>query len=1006
LDEACRGDEEMRDEIRQLLASFDQDEEFMESPAVAEVAETIVGKREVLTAGQRVQRYEVIRKIGAGGMGEVFLATDTELERPVALKLLPEIYAGDQTRVSRFIREAKAASALNHPNIITIYEIMSVEGSYLIATEFIEGETLRSRQRHRPLLLPEVIEVASQISAALSAAHNAGIVHRDIKPENIMLRNDGLVKVLDFGLAKLAEKQEPGFASTSPGLTIATDPGMVMGTLSYMSPEQLRSTSDVDSRADIWSLGVVMYEAITGDLPFKGGSTSDVIASILKSEPSHLSYEYPPELGRIVAKTLRKERPERYQTVSDLTYDLKTFGRELESSWPDMAISERAPVRMADTPSSLTQNLQVQRFSYIHIFSILLIAAGLFGGAWWYFGVGGKSGTAATASLKNVEVANWSSAPGEQITTGMFSPDGKMIAFTSSKSGTRDIWIKQVASGEAIQITKDGYNNQNPVWSPDGSELAYFSNRGDRYGIWRIPAFGGSPSLMASVEDGGTSLQSWSSRNLIYFSSPLNPNISALDVGSGQIAPVTGIESATEMSISPNEELVAYIVTEGEEKNLWVASVKDGGPRQITKGGAEVRQVVWHPDNRRILYDANVNGLFQIFITDIDGAPPQQITSFDKDSVVTDVSADGTRILYGWAREESDIWGVDLADAREFTVAADIDAELWASSAGNSIAYQSVKSLGQGDQIYSGAIFVKDIRSDKPASQLMQNAFLPVWSPDGQQLAFMQLEGEDYQIKAIGADGGIPRQLTTGGALPAAFTKLPYNRTQKNDYSWSPDSRGIAFSSTRGGFSNIWLAAGDGAGEKQFTDNTDKTLSLVCPIWSADGTRMAYATRSRQRGANNNFTYTFLVTPTDKAEPKTVFQTNYFVRLLGWSQNENSLIIASGSGDERLTVPPEVTLFQISVDTGVRTPIATIKNAYIFNIDLSVDRKQIAFVTHEDGKDNLSVMPSAGGAIKRITGNNDPRLYFSKLSWASDGSRIYFGKQMRYSLLSMLNDFK
>lgn len=996
----------MREEIRQLLASFDQDEEFMESPAVGEVAETIVGKREVFTPGQRVQRYEIVRKIGAGGMGEVFLATDTELERPVALKLLPEIYSGDSARVSRFIREAKAASALNHPNIITIYETLNFEGSYLIATEFIEGETLRSRQRRKPLTLPEIVEVASQISAALSAAHSAGIIHRDIKPENIMLREDGLVKVLDFGLAKLAEKQEPSYTTTAPGSTVATDPGVVMGTLSYMSPEQLRSTSDVDSRADIWSLGVVMYEAITGELPFKGGSTSDVIASILKTEPSHLSNEYPVELDRIVAKTLRKERPERYQTVGDLTNDLKTFGRELENSWPNVVWTERPPSAVQDVPSRLTENLKVQRFSYIHIFSILVVVAGIFGGAWWYFGPRGKATTVESPALKSTEIMSWSSSPGEQVSTGTFSPDGKVIAFTSTKSGTRNVWIKQVATGEAIQVTRDNFNNRNPVWSPDGSELAYFSDRGDRYGIWRIPAFGGTPTLITTVEEGGTRLQSWSPKNLIYFNSPVKVNLSALDLSTGQTTQVTHLDKADELSISPNEELAAYIASGEDGQNIWVTPVKNQAPVPVTKGLKAIRKIVWHPDSKRIFYGARVDGLFQIFVTDIDGSPPRQVTSADRDNAVIAASAD--KILYGWAKEESDIWAVDLVDPKEFTVAADIDAELWANSGatGNTITYQSVKNLGQGDQIYNATIFTKDVGSDNGASQLAQNAFLPAWSPDGKHLAFMQLVNDDYQIKTIDGAGGIPKQVTTRGAIPASFTQMPYNRSQKNDFSWSPDSQSIAYSAFRDGLSNIWVTQADGESEKQISANTDKILSLAGPIWSSDGKRIVFTARAQKRGANNNFNYTFTVADLDGRSQKQVFQADYFVRLIGWSQDEKSLLFAAGAPDERMDVPPEVPLFQVSIETGERRQITVLKSAYVFNIDLSNDRKQVAFVANQDDKDNLWVMPSNGGDPKKITNNNDSRLYFSKLSWAADGSRIYFGKQMRYSLLSILNDFK
>jgi len=1008
LGEACNGDDEMRDEVRQLLASFDQDEAFMESPAIGEVAETIVGRREILTKGQQVGRYEVIEKIGAGGMGDVFLARDTQLERLAALKVLPELHAADAARVSRFIREAKAASALNHPNIITIYEILNFESSHLIATEFIEGETLRSRQRRAPLSLPEVIDVASQVSAALSAAHSAGIVHRDIKPENIMLRKDGLVKVLDFGLAKLTERADEDVKATAPTRTVATDPGIVMGTVSYMSPEQVRGLPDIDRRADIWSLGVVMYEAVMGDPPFSGGTTSDVIASILKSDPRRLSDECPAEFQRIVNKTLRKERRDRYKTSEDLTFDLRNFGRELETSWPDLQMSARPVTVSADMPSRLTQNLKIQRFSYLHLLAIIIAFGGLFGGAWWFFGGGGQAATSDVLSLKSDDIVSWSSSSGEQTSTGTFSPDGKMIAFVSSKSGNRDIWIKQVGSGEAIQITKDKYSNQNPIWSPDGSEIAYFSNRGDQYGIWRIPAFGGSATLIAPVKDGGTELHSWSPKNLIYFNSPQDVNLFTLDAGTGKSAKITDLDQSTEISISRNEELIAYVLPEGEEKGIWVRSRNDGKARQVTKDGADVAKVTWHPDNRRIFYNARLEGHFQIFVTDIDGSAPKQLSFSDKDNFVMDVAADGGKILYGWAKEESDVWGVDLGSSKEFTVAADIDGELWANAAfaGDTIVYQSVKGLGPGDRIFKGSIFTRKVNSDEQPTQLAQNAFLPVWSPDGKQVAFMQFENDEYQIKAVNASGGIPTQLTASGAISSGYSIMPYNHREETDYSWSPDSRRIAYSSARGGQENIWLTNADGSGEIQITENNDKELSVGCPIWSSDGNRIAYSTRPRQRGPDDKFTYSFMLADTETRQSKLIFQADYFVRLLGWSQDERSLILASGAGDGRIAVPPEVTLFQISLETGQRRPIAVLKASYIFNIDLSADRKEIAFAANQDGKDNLWTMPATGGQAQKITSNSDPRLYFSKLAWAADGKRIYFGKQMRYNLISMLNDYK
>lgn len=265
-------------------------------------------------------------------MGAVYLAEDVELDRQVALKvLLPEV-AENEDRLRRFVQEAKAASALNHPNILTVYEIGTVENSRFIATELIKGHTLNERLRNEPLTLREKLDVALQVSAALSAAHGAGIVHRDIKPDNIMLRDDGLVKVLDFGLAKLTSTPDVASSrSEAPTQRPLTNPGVVMGTVSYMSPEQARGKV-VDARSDIWSLGVVLYETLTGRTPFAGESMNDSIAAILTKDPAPLSADTPAELQRIVRKTLQKNVDERYQTVKDLQLDLKNLKRELEFS--------------------------------------------------------------------------------------------------------------------------------------------------------------------------------------------------------------------------------------------------------------------------------------------------------------------------------------------------------------------------------------------------------------------------------------------------------------------------------------------------------------------------------------------------------------------------------------------------------------------------------------------------------------------------------------------------
>jgi len=283
--------------------------------------------------GTTISHYHIFSKLGQGGMGEVYLAEDTKLDRKVALKLLPDEVSLDHERMRRFVQEAKSASALNHPNIITIYEIGETESRHFIATEFIDGETLRKRMRHGHLKLIELLEIAIQTTGALAAAHAAGIIHRDIKPENIMVRHDGYVKVLDFGLAKLTEPQ--GFTADTEAPTKAlvdTGAGIVLGTLVYMSPEQAKGQR-VDGRTDLWSLGAVIYEMVTGHAPFEAGTPSEVLGLILNKEPALLARydrEAPAELERIVSKALTKDLEERYQTAKDILVDLKRLKRQLD----------------------------------------------------------------------------------------------------------------------------------------------------------------------------------------------------------------------------------------------------------------------------------------------------------------------------------------------------------------------------------------------------------------------------------------------------------------------------------------------------------------------------------------------------------------------------------------------------------------------------------------------------------------------------------------------------
>jgi serine/threonine protein kinase/formylglycine-generating enzyme required for sulfatase activity len=385
LDRECEGDLALRTEVESLIASHKEAGSVFDSPPIEAVA-GLLADEQVDLAGHQLGHYKVVSQIGRGGMGVVYLAQDKRLGRKVALKILPSYFSRDQLRVRRFEQEARAASALNHPNILMIFDIGQVETIPFIATEYIEGETLRSRLARGNLAIDEALELSIQVASALAAAHQAGIVHRDIKPENIMLRPDGYVKVLDFGLAKLAEQQAHNTNTTAPTFgQVDTAPGTVVGTANYLSPEQARGL-DVDARADIFSLGVVIYEMVAGHPPFEGETTSDVIAAILKEEPRGLSEEVkgvPSELQQIVTKALRKDKEERYQTARQMMDDLAQLKREIEveariksrSSGETATATGAAVAAETESVGKVVRRLLSRRATLVAVAAVVLVVA-------------------------------------------------------------------------------------------------------------------------------------------------------------------------------------------------------------------------------------------------------------------------------------------------------------------------------------------------------------------------------------------------------------------------------------------------------------------------------------------------------------------------------------------------------------------------------------------------------------------------------------------------------
>src|SRR5207248_5213836 len=367
----CHGDETLRRQVEAMVKSHERSGDFIESPAFTIAPELLIEVQTVDLIGQSSGHYQIESLLGVGGMGQVYLARDEQLGRKVALKLLPEHLTADETQLSRFKNEARSASALNHPNILTVYEIGAEGNRQFIAMEFIEGMTLRASLVRGRMNLPAALEIAVQVASALAAAHEAGVVHRDIKPENIMLRPDGYAKVLDFGIAKLTEQRPASDGHTvDTTAMLQTRAGLILGTAHYMSPEQARGQK-VDARTDIWSLGVVLYEMVGGSPPFRGETPSDCIAAILTTEPPPLSGvlpDVPVKLESLLQKALRKKSDERYQTIKEMLADLRILKGKLETE-------SSLPQTKARAESTVSKIKRHKRGVLLTLGAALLVAA-------------------------------------------------------------------------------------------------------------------------------------------------------------------------------------------------------------------------------------------------------------------------------------------------------------------------------------------------------------------------------------------------------------------------------------------------------------------------------------------------------------------------------------------------------------------------------------------------------------------------------------------------------
>jgi serine/threonine protein kinase len=507
LDEACSGDQRLRSAIDALLSADEQGWALLEKPAFEAAADLLAEDQPELSVGERLGHYNILGLLGAGGMGQVYLAEDTRLGRKVALKLLPASFTRSASRLRRFRQEARAASALNHPNILTIYDICEIEGRHLIATEYVEGRSLRQRLKEGEMSVEDVLEVSSQVASALAAAHQAGIIHRDIKPENIMLRGDGLIKVLDFGLAKLVEAPAPladagdatvaektigvplpdGKTEVEPSGGIKTASGLLMGTLPYMSPEQLKGEQQ-DERADLFSLGVVIYEMFTGHLPFDGKTNAELIRSIIEDNPEPAAWDSSDKargLQAIVEKALRKEKGERYQSSSKLLVELKNLRHELElESRIEHNAHGKPTDRRAITSSGNSARTFWRRRIVIIVGALLLVSLGM---GIFYLIPRGKMERISTAP-KSIAALPFKSIGADE--GNEYLRLGITDTLISKLSGLRQVIVRPLAS-----VMKYGGQEQDPIAA--GKELGVdvvldgeIQKLGDRYRVtvqlWQV----------------------------------------------------------------------------------------------------------------------------------------------------------------------------------------------------------------------------------------------------------------------------------------------------------------------------------------------------------------------------------------------------------------------------------------------------------------------------------------------------------------------------------------
>jgi serine/threonine protein kinase len=958
LDRECGDQTDVRKEVESLLRSYEVAGSFMESPAVAQAADSLVEAEQKLTPGQRVKHYQIVNLIGQGGMGEVYLATDTILGRRVALKVLPAFVSKDPDRLRRFTQEARAASRLSHPNVCVVHEIGETDdGRPFIAMEYVEGVTLRQRMSNQSMKLGDVLDIAIQIADALTAAHEAGIVHRDIKPENIVIRPEGYVKILDFGLAKLTERHKGAIHATMSTLLFDSSPGTVIGTAAYMSPEQARGIP-IDERTDIWGLGVVLYEMASGKPPFTGETATDVVVAIVERDQLPISRHVegtPPELERIVKKALRKDRNERYQIVKEMAIDLRSLRRELEvnslldrslapetTDGSEYAKASSSREKIVDTNEVKAARTAIHKPESSRTWITVAVGAAIILAAIAFAFYKLRPQTGTRVPFERIEVTKLTTN-GNALLAAM-SPDGKYVAYVTSESGKESLWLRQVTINSNAQLVSPREGHYLGVaFSPDGN-FVYFgyagSDRNDAIQIFRLPVLGiGAVAIRIDSPDGLTSLSHDNKRlAFIRYDRPNQTDylmVANADGGGEQVVatrkwpqklgwdllakpewtadnhslllPIISSEPGSSNDAGVNYSISIYeknLVT-GAEKTVPLAQQKFD----------EIGHVTLHPDGSSVILPGRAHGapFVQIWQLLRDGSK-RSITNDLSDYREVSFSTDGSALVTVQTQTLARLWTLRKGEPKPTTITAGTSRyfDLCVAPDGN-IVYASDAS-GMAD-IYEIASVGADSR------QLTSGAgrnYAPVVSPDNRYLAFHSNRSGLFQIWRTERDGARPKQLTFGTVESTWPT-------------FSPDSKWIVYQHAEAGTPySLWRISIDGGTPERITDGI-----AIRPTFSPDGKLLAFWYNDQQQNSR------------------------WLLKVI---------YVDSGSTLNMFEVASTV---QVNWDTPLHwTP----------------DGRYLTYVDHRGGIDNVWGQPIDGGAPKQLSNFEDGKIF--SFDWMRDGGLV------------------